>query len=173
MNQILDHCRQIFTPLLGLASEPRDLTCLQVSLRGLIVFVCAIVIVRVADKRFLSHKTAFDAVLGFILASMLSRAINGSAGFIPTIAAGLVLVIAHRMLAYLSCRWHIFGILVKGTDNLLLQEGQIIDNELRRRNLSRRDLLEDLRLKCAADPKEVKEARLERSGEISVIFKDK
>jgi uncharacterized membrane protein YcaP (DUF421 family) len=173
MREILDHGRAFLTPLLGLGAESKDLTTLQVSLRGLIVFVCAIVIVRLGDKRFLSRKTAFDAVLGFILASMLSRAINGSAGLIPTICAGFILVLAHRLLAHLSSRWHAFGVLVKGANNLLIEDGRVLDEALRDQNLSRHDLLEDLRLKSAENPSEVKEARLERSGEISVILKNK
>src|SRR4051812_30956059 len=100
MREIFDRCQNLFTQVLGLGLEARDLNSIQVSLRGLVVFVCAILIVRLGDKRFLSHKTVFDAVLGFILASMLSRAINGSAAFVPTIVCGLVLVVAHRILAH-------------------------------------------------------------------------
>jgi len=64
--------------LLGLGSDAAGITFLQISLRGVVVFVAALVIVRCGDRRFLSQKTAFDAVLGFILASMLARAVNGT-----------------------------------------------------------------------------------------------
>ena len=50
--------------LLGLGSDAAGLTFLQISLRGVVVFVAALVIVRCGDRRFLSQKTAFDAVLG-------------------------------------------------------------------------------------------------------------
>ena len=71
--------------LLGLGSDAAGLTFVQISLRGVVVFVAALVIVRCGDRRFLSQKTAFDAVLGFILASMLARAVNGTAAFFPTL----------------------------------------------------------------------------------------
>jgi len=71
--------------LLGLGSDAADLTFLQISLRGVVVFVAALAIVRCGDRRFLSQTTAFDAVLGFILASMLARAVNGTAAFFPTL----------------------------------------------------------------------------------------
>jgi len=64
---------------LGLGRDATALTFAQISLRGVIVFAAALVIVRCGDRRFLSQKTAFDAVLGFILASMLARAVNGTA----------------------------------------------------------------------------------------------
>jgi uncharacterized membrane protein YcaP (DUF421 family) len=69
-------------------------------LRGVIVFIATLAIIRCGDRRFLSQKTAFDAVLGFILASMLARAVNGTAAFFPTLGGGFVLVIC-------TARWHI------------------------------------------------------------------
>src|ERR1043166_656454 len=92
--------------MLGLGRDAAALTFMQISLRGVIVFVSALVIVRCGDRRFLSQKTAFDAVLGFILASMLARAVNGTAAFFPTIGGGFVLVVLHRILAYWSRRSH-------------------------------------------------------------------
>jgi hypothetical protein len=61
--------------LLGIGAEARDLNSLQVSLRAIVVFLSAIAMVRLGDKRFLSRKTAFDAVVGFVLASTLARAV--------------------------------------------------------------------------------------------------
>jgi hypothetical protein len=70
-----------FETLLGLGVEPRDLTFVQISLRGIIVFLITLATVRLGHKRSLSRKTPFDAVLLVILAAVLSRAINGSASF--------------------------------------------------------------------------------------------
>src|SRR4030095_10347965 len=67
-----------FETLLGLGVEPRNLTFVQISLRGIIVFLVTLVAVRLGHKRSLSRKTPFDAVLLVILAAVLSRAINGS-----------------------------------------------------------------------------------------------
>ena len=92
--------------ILGLGRDATSLTFTQISLRGIIVFFAALVIVRCGDRRFLSQKTAFDAVLGFILASMLARAVNGTAAFLPTLGGGFVLVMLHRVLAYWSRRSH-------------------------------------------------------------------
>src|SRR5678816_1098145 len=77
---------------LGLSAEPKDLTLLQISLRGFMIFVATLIMLRLADRRFLSKRSAFDAVVGFILASMLARAVNGSSAFFPTIGGGFVTV---------------------------------------------------------------------------------
>jgi hypothetical protein len=75
--------------------------------------------VRYGDRRFLSHKTAFNVVLGFILASMLARVVNGTAAFFPALGAGFVLVLLHRGLAAWARRSHAVGLMVKGRTDAL------------------------------------------------------
>ena len=94
--------------LLGLGLEPKNLTALHVTLRSIIVFLVTLMIVRVGNKRFLSGMSAFDAIVGFILASVLARAVNGSAAFFPTLVGGFVLVLLHRLLAMAAFRWKKF-----------------------------------------------------------------
>jgi uncharacterized membrane protein YcaP (DUF421 family) len=156
--------------LLGLGSDAAGLTFLQISLRGVVVFVAALVIVRCGDRRFLSQKTAFDAVLGFILASMLARAVNGTAAFFPTLGGSFVLVVLHRLLAYWSRRSHAFGLLIKGRSDIIVRDGALDEAAARRNRLSEHDVLEDLRLNGnVAEMREVVLAVLERNGHISVV----
>jgi uncharacterized membrane protein YcaP (DUF421 family) len=159
--------------LLGLGREAGALTFPQISLRGVVVFVAALVIVRCGDRRFLSQKTAFDAVLGFILASMLARAVNGTAAFFPTLGGGLVLVVLHRVLAYWSRRSHTFGLLIKGRSDIIVREGALDEGAARRNRLSEHDVLEDLRLNGnVAEIRDVLLAVLERNGHISVVRRE-
>lgn len=155
---------------MGLNLETSDLTFMHMALRCVVVFFASLLLVRLARKRFLPHKTAFDAILFFIFASMLSRAINGSAPFFPTLGTGFVLVLLHRLLAFASCRSRHIGQWVKGSETMLLKNGEIISEALRAHSLSEDDLLEELRLNGnTGQPAEVAEAHYERSGEISVI----
>ena len=167
------HPLEWFDALLGLGREPKTLTFLQIVLRGVVVFLVTLVIVRLGDKRFLSKKTAFDAILGFILASMLARAVNGSAAFWPTLGGGFVLVALHRLIAFSTRRWHGLGILVKGTSDLVIRDGEIVESALRHNDFSKHDLLEDLRLNARLDdPAKVKVAYVERNGHISAVPKE-
>ncbi len=61
-----------FESALGLGAEPKHLTLMNMVLRGAIMFAAALVMVRSGDKRFFSRKSAFDVILGFMLASVLS-----------------------------------------------------------------------------------------------------
>jgi uncharacterized membrane protein YcaP (DUF421 family) len=156
--------------LLGLNQDPKSLTFLQTSLRGLVTFVVALVMLRLSDKRFLSKKTAFDALLGFVLASMLARAVNGSAAFFPTLGCGFVLIGLHRLLAYFARVSHRFGLLVKGESQAVVKDGAVIDQTMRQNDLTERDLIEDLRLNGNVDsPSKIKAAFIERNGQISVV----
>jgi uncharacterized membrane protein YcaP (DUF421 family) len=161
---------QLFDALLGLGVEPKELTFLQISLRGVIVFVATLVMVRVSSKRSLAEKTAFDAILLVIVASVLARAINGSASFLPTLGAGLVLVLLHRLLALAAYYSHGFGILIKGKAAVLVENGKLQRKNMRINHISEHDLEEDLRLDAATeDFSKIKVARVERSGDISFI----
>jgi uncharacterized membrane protein YcaP (DUF421 family) len=161
-----------FETFLGLSVEPKDLTFVQISLRGIIVFLATLAMVRLGHKRSLSHKTPFDAVLLVILASVLSRAINGSAAFFATIGGGVVLVLLHRAFAHLAYYSHGFGILVKGKPDIIVRNGECDFPMMRRNHVSIHDLEEDMRLGAHIDDvSRVRLARVERSGDISFMKK--
>ena len=115
---------QSLQTLLGIGTQPGELTFLQVSLRGVIVFIATLIMVRLGSKRSLAEKTAFDAVFIVIIGSMLARAINGSEAFFPTLGTGFVLVFLHRLFGFAAYYSHVFGILVKGKPVVLVQDGR-------------------------------------------------
>ncbi len=170
MQTLLD----FITPLLGLGVEPKNLTFIQICLRGGIVFIAALVMLRLGDRRALAQKTAFDTVLIVLLASALSRGINGSAPFFSTLGGCFVLVMLHRLLAQLCCLSHRFGIWVKGEPYVLVQDGRFQRATMRRKSVSEHDIIEDMRLSAEIDDiQEIGMARLERSGDLSFLKKVK
>ncbi|MDB6120676.1 MAG: hypothetical protein JWO08_4457 [Verrucomicrobiaceae bacterium] len=160
--------------MLGLQSEAQELTFSQVCLRGVVIFVAGLLMVRVADKRFYAKKSAFDILLALVLGSTLGRAINGSERLFETIGVCFLLVLIHRLMGFAACRYPSFEKIVKGHTNTLVKEGQVLKNNLYGHHLSEEDLNEQLRLQGnASSAEEVALACLERSGEISVIKKEK
>ena len=160
-------------PLLGLGAEPKDLTFIQISLRGIIVFIATLTMIRLGHKRSLARKTPFDAVLIVILASVLSRAINGSAAFFATLGGSVVIVLIHRLFALIAYHSHAFGILIKGRPEVIVENGNLVMGTMRRNHISKHDLEEDLRLDAELENiSRVQAARVERSGDISFIKKE-
>jgi uncharacterized membrane protein YcaP (DUF421 family) len=159
-------------PLLGLGAEPKDLTFVQISLRGIIVFIATLIMIRLGHKRSLARKTAFDAVLIVILASVLSRAINGNSPFFATLGGSLIILLVHRLFASIAYHSHWFGILIKGREDIIVENGELVSGAMRRNHISRHDLEEDLRLGTRLENlSKIKAARVERSGDISFIEK--
>jgi uncharacterized membrane protein YcaP (DUF421 family) len=88
----------VLNGLLGLDKNGSSLNLLQMSLRSIIIYVAALIMLQLGNRRILGRNTVFDIILGIILGSVLSRAINGSAAFFPTIGVSFVLVLLHWFL---------------------------------------------------------------------------
>ncbi len=142
----------------------------QMVCRGVLIFLYTLFLVRFGGRRIFGKSTSFDIVLGVILGSIMSRALTANARFIPTLAAATALVLLHWLFATIALHNKTFSQLIKGDDLLLVEDGRIKEEALRRANLTESDLKEALRANGGTcDVERVKAAYLERSGEISVI----
>lgn len=155
---------------LGLsASKAEELGALQVSIRALVVFLVLIGYVRFAKKRFLGEATGLDAIIVIVIGSIASRAISGTAPFFASLAGTFVLIAAHWFISFLTRDSKLLSYLTMGTPTVLIRNGRIDRKALRASHMSDDDLGEDLRENGVDNPKDVKTARLERSGRLSVI----
>src|SRR6186713_601153 len=125
--------------LLGLHASPSALTWGQIIARTTAVFVFGVLLVRCADRRFLGRNAGFDVLLAIMLGAVLSRAINGQAPFFKTLGASAVLVLLHRAVGALSCRWSAFSKLVKGQPVVLVRDGQLLPDAMRAADISKDD----------------------------------
>ncbi len=167
---MLQSARELLQASLGLGLDSAEVGAGHMALRTLLVYSFTLAIVRLGNKRFLGKGTAFDVIVGIMLGSVMSRAINGSAPFVPTLAAGAVLIGLHWLLAVLAYRIGWVGSLVKGNPVVLIEEGEIQEKGMRRGSVSRGDIEQALRTQTRqTDPSNVQLAYLERDGSISVI----
>ncbi len=151
-----------------------DLTIWQMGLRAFIVYIIGILLVKLGEKRFIGKNTAFDMILGFILGSVLSRAITGNAPFFQTIGAGVILVGIHSLFAIASYYSDWIGSFTKGNAKILIKDGEIQWDNMRKSHISKKDLEMALYTNGKViDFSQVKVARFERSGDISVIPREK
>src|SRR5690606_15254177 len=118
----------------------------QMSIRAFIVFIVAIIIIRIGHKRIFGKHSALDVVMGIIYGSILSRAITGNSPFIPTIVAAFVLMILHRLLSILAYHSNYgLGNFLKGRPETLVKDGKILEDAMRKSSITRNDLQEALR----------------------------
>lgn len=162
----------VISDLLGLGAE--NVTAWQMALRAVIIYIAAIALVRIGEKRFLGKYAALDVILGFMLGSVLSRAVTGNAPYFETIlGAGLGLVLMHWLFAVLSFHSDRFGDIVKGSERLLVQDGDIQWDAMQSSHISKQDLMGAVRTSAQlGNLARAKEVRLERSGDLSVIERD-
>jgi uncharacterized membrane protein YcaP (DUF421 family) len=156
--------------LFGLGGYAESAGPLQIALRTVLVYVAALALVRLASKRFLSEATAFDVIVAIMLGSIMSRAMDGSAPFLPTVLTAAVLLGLHWLFALLAYHTSWFGNLVKGERVLLIKDGEIQRDGMRRGSITEADLTQALRIQTnQTDPARVRRAYLERNGQISIV----
>lgn len=156
--------------LLDLSHDPQDPDAGSMALRTVIVYAFTLVLVRLGSRRLLSRPSAFDVIVAIMVGSIMSRAINGSAPFVPTLIAGAMLLLMHWAFAAGAFHVHWISVAIKGTRIPLIRDGKVLHDGVRRAQISEEDLAEALRLQIQdEDVSKVAIAYMERSGEISVI----
>lgn len=159
-----------FSDLLQLEESIEDVGVLAMTLRTVVVYIMAIILVRLASRRLLAEPSAFDVIVAIMLGSILSRAINGSAPLLPSLVSGAALLAMQRILASISISTTWLGPVVKGGPVLRIRNGVIQKEGLHRAGLTTQDLIELIRLRSDDDePSRIRLAYLERSGKVSVI----
>jgi uncharacterized membrane protein YcaP (DUF421 family) len=156
--------------VLKLFGSGDHLTAGQMAFRAFVMFFIALILIRISGMRSFGSKSAFDNIVVIMLGALLSRAVIGVSPFGPTVCAGISLCVTHRVLAMLSARFHFVSHLMKGKDEVLVKDGKILRRNMLRQGISNGDLEEGMRLAANTNSiDEVKEVRMERSGQISVV----
>ncbi|MDQ6757892.1 MAG: DUF421 domain-containing protein [Bacteroidota bacterium] len=156
-----------------LFGEGKELNALQMGDRAFVMFFITLLFIRVAGMRAFGQKSAFDSIIVIMLGAILSRAVTGASAFFPTVIAGFVLALVHRLLAIISLYSDFVGYLIKGEKTVLFRNNKMVKKNMLFCSISNKDLMEEVRLKLnEATMENVKEIFMERTGQISVVNKE-
>jgi uncharacterized membrane protein YcaP (DUF421 family) len=156
-----------------LFGEGKDLTALQMGDRAFVMFFITLLLIRVAGMRAFGQKSAFDMIIVIMLGAILSRAVTGASAFWPTVTAGAVLAVIHRLLAWISMYSDTVGQIVKGEKIMLFKNNKQVKKNMMRCCVSYKDLQEEVRLVLNETTMDnVEEIYMERSGKISIVKKN-
>jgi uncharacterized membrane protein YcaP (DUF421 family) len=159
------------TSLHVIFGDSTELSVLQMICRAIVVFVIALILIRVAGRRSFGMHSAFDNVITLLLGAVLGRAAVGASPFVPTIAACAVIVLLHRVFAWLAVRSHWFGFVLKGDPIPVFADGAVISKNLYRSLISRRDLAEEIRVRLHRDSfAGIERVFVERNGEVGIVL---
>jgi uncharacterized membrane protein YcaP (DUF421 family) len=147
-----------------------QLTALQMSVRAFIMFFIALALIRFGGMRIFGKKTAFDNILVIMLGAVLARGVVGASPFFSTVAASAIMVIIHKILALLALKYIWVGKVVKGIHRSLYKNGEMNARNMRIAAISKDDLMEGVRMQINSNSlDDVKEAYIEKNGQVSVI----
>jgi uncharacterized membrane protein YcaP (DUF421 family) len=159
--------------LFGFGSpSPVTLDALQMSCRAALMFVLLLAMIRVGGARIFGKKSSFDNVVVILLGAIAARGVVGASPFGATVAASAVIVLLHRVIAWLVVKLPLVSRLVKGRPVVLYAGGQVLRDKLLGTTIGEDELMESLRLETRqALLAAIDEARLETNGRISFLVK--
>jgi len=139
-------------------------------LRAVVIFFVIWVVTRAVGRRELSSMEPFDLILLVVIGDLVQQGVTQSdyslTGAIVVIATIAFLTVA---MSYLSFRVPRLRPVLEGEPLVLVQDGEVIDRNLRRERITLEELRSEARQNQIDDLAEVRFAVLETNGRISFI----
>jgi uncharacterized membrane protein YcaP (DUF421 family) len=143
---------------------------MDIALRAVVLYAFVILVMRVTGRRELSTLTPVDLVLLIVLGDAIQQgltqddySVTGAVIAVSTIAAMAVLT------SWVSLRSPRARRLLEGHPIVVVEDGRVIERNLRRERMSVDELCESMRLKQIARLEDVEWAIVEGNGEVSFI----
>ncbi|RKD19517.1 hypothetical protein BCY91_13005 [Pelobium manganitolerans] len=147
----------------------KHLTVGNMCARSFVVFFLALLLLRVSGRRSFGLKTPLDLIISILLGSILSRGVVGASPFVPVIVSCLLIVLLHRLFAWVTVHHTWLRNITEGKEILLYKNRKFIDRNLDKALVNKDDVLPTVRKYLSSDDLEkVDKVYMERNGEITV-----
>jgi len=141
-------------------------------LKSLISVAILFVLTRVMGKKQLSQLTFFDYVAGISIGSIAAAfAVDPSVNYAKGITGLIIYALFPIILSIISLKNYKARKLLDGKPTILINNGQIVEENLKKTKLTVNDVIEECRLKNVFNLADVEFAVLETNGEVSVELK--
>ena len=139
-------------------------------LRGCLVYLGVMVLVRVSGKRAVGQFTPFDLVLLILIGNAVQNGLNGGDNSLTgALVLSIVLIGLNYLVALLSSRSPAARRWIEGEPVELARDGHIFRDVLRRQLVSRADFDKAMRESGCGELDHVQRALLETNGHITII----
>jgi uncharacterized membrane protein YcaP (DUF421 family) len=139
-------------------------------LRATVVFFAILIVTRAVGRRELGSLEPFDLILLIVIGDMVQQGITQSdysvTGALLVICTLALLTVAT---SYVSYRFSRTRPLLEGQPLVLVEDGEIVDRNLRRERITREELAAEARQQQIASFEDIRFAVLETNGHISFI----
>src|SRR6201996_9407444 len=158
--------------LFTLFGEGKDLNALQMSDRGVIMFIIALILIRISGRRSFGVRTPLDNIITISLGAVMSRAIVGASDFVPVVVCCFVIVLLHRLFGWLIAHSKAFGRFIEGNKMVLFEDGKFQNDNMKKALVCQEDVMQGVRKSALTeDMDQIDKVYMERNGEISSIKK--
>ena len=141
----------------------------QSSVRSLISIIVLFVFTRLSGKKQISQLSFFHYVIGISIGSIAAAyAIDKELEFVSFLMSMIIYGVFPLIFSQLNIKNYKFRKFINGSPTILIQDGKIIESNLRKTKINVNELLEECRLKNFFNISEVAFAILETNGQVSV-----
>lgn len=145
---------------------------ISIVIKSLIAAVVLFALARLMGKKQISQLTFFDYIVGISIGSIAAAmSVDKRISIRDGITSMIIWALFPIVFSFISIHSMNARRLLDGTPTILIQNGKIIEKNLRKSKFTVNDLLEELRMKDAFDILDVEFAILETSGKLSVLKK--
>lgn len=150
----------------------KDDTVLVIFARTLILYALVVIVMRIMGKRQIGQLQPFELVVAIMISELAAVPMQNTGiplvnGIIPIIT----LLIAQMILSFIGLKNVKARAVICGKPSILIENGKINEDNLRKELYTLNDMLEQLRIKNVPNISDVEFAVLETNGQLSIISK--
>jgi uncharacterized membrane protein YcaP (DUF421 family) len=139
------------------------------ALRVTVVYVFALLVLRISGKRSIGHITPLDFAIATLLGDLFDDMFWAEVPLVQGIAALGVIVFWHSLVEFAASRSSTLDRILSGKESLLVKAGRVVEQNLRKERLPRADLYADLRVLQEERLQEIEASHLEPNGKLSIV----
>jgi uncharacterized membrane protein YcaP (DUF421 family) len=141
-----------------------------VALSTLLIYLSVVVALRVGERRTLAEMSTFDFAVAVAIGSIIGRvATTREPSYVQGLAALVTLLVVHHAVTFARARSPRLKRWVERPPRVLLRDGEVLTDALRREHLTEDDLMRKLREHDVHTLDEVELVVLEAKGGFSIL----
>ena len=143
---------------------------LDVTLRAMISLVTLFLITKMLGKKQVSQLSLFDYVIGISIGNFAAEmTINLESDYLHGILAVVIFGVVAYLVSILTMKSIHLRRYFMGTPTLLIQDGKLLEKNMKKVKYDMNDLLEQCRINGYFDISEIKYALMEANGTVSIL----
>jgi len=141
-------------------------------IRALLSLTSLFLVTKLLGKKQVSQLSLFDYVIGISIGNFAAEmTINMDIQFANGLAAVMVFGVIAFLVSYLTMKSIVLRRFFMGTPTILIQNGKLIENNLKKVKFDINDLLEECRVSGYFDLNQIEYALMEANGKLSILPK--